>query len=207
MDLNSRKNSTYIILGVGVIFVALILFQYYSLKNPSTYLRKLDVERSQKNLQFQNAPESPLTQEQKSDFPGLVYFAPDENYRCEATLIKDGVQDTLLLLTSTGEKQQFIRAGKLEFALQGQSHQLVAFRYVGERENTYFIPFTDLTSGVSSYGGGRYMDISTIAPLYIDFNRAYHPYCVYNETYSCPIPPRENRLNLEIRAGEKLLKS
>ncbi len=37
----------------------------------------------------------------------------------------------------------------------------------------------------------------------IDFNDAYNPYCAYNELYSCPIPPAENRINVAITAGEK----
>ncbi len=66
-----------------------------------------------------------------------------------------------------------------------------------------FFPFTDLSSGFGSYGGGRYIDLH-IPPsdsILIDFNRSYNPYCAYNGRYSCPIPPRENHINFEITAG------
>ncbi len=70
-----------------------------------------------------------------------------------------------------------------------------------------FLPFTDLTSGEESYGGGRYIDLETTGiinnRLVIDFNKAYNPYCTYSDGYNCPIPPRENDLPVAIRAGEK----
>jgi uncharacterized protein (DUF1684 family) len=69
-----------------------------------------------------------------------------------------------------------------------------------------FVPFGDLTNGAETYKGGRYLDLDrTPTGLYdLDFNRAYHPYCVYDPSYVCPVPPRENRLTVAIRAGERL---
>jgi uncharacterized protein (DUF1684 family) len=69
-----------------------------------------------------------------------------------------------------------------------------------------FVPFADLTSGEDTYKGGRYLDLDrTATGLYdLDFNLAYHPYCVFNPSYDCPVPPRENRLLVAIRVGEKL---
>ena len=69
-----------------------------------------------------------------------------------------------------------------------------------------FVPFRDATSGGETYGGGRYLDLP-VAPLgryALDFNRAYHPYCVYSDAYSCPLPPAENTMALAVRAGERL---
>jgi uncharacterized protein (DUF1684 family) len=68
-----------------------------------------------------------------------------------------------------------------------------------------FLPFTDLTSGVESYGGGRYIDMEVQKgnTWTIDFNKGYNPYCAYNEKYSCPIPPAENDLKVEVKAGVK----
>ena len=62
------------------------------------------------------------------------------------------------------------------------------------------------TNGTETYVGGRYLDLDrTATGLYdLDFNRAYHPYCVYNPQYDCPYPPRENRLTTPIRSGERL---
>ena len=72
--------------------------------------------------------------------------------------------------------------------------------------NYLFVPFTDATTGKQSYGSGRYLefykkDIENNT-LQLDFNKAYNPYCAYATGYKCPIPPRENRLSISIKAGE-----
>jgi hypothetical protein len=69
----------------------------------------------------------------------------------------------------------------------------------------YFLPFMDATSGDETYGAGRYLEIEPLpgGKLLVDFNMAYNPYCAYNEYWSCPIPPKENRLSVPIEAGEK----
>ncbi|RMG27267.1 MAG: DUF1684 domain-containing protein [Bacteroidetes bacterium] len=205
MDLNNRKNSTIIVVIVGVVFTAIILFQYFSLSNPSTLVRKLERERELKDLQFKNDPEGPLTKEERAVFTGLNYFPVDESYRVPARLIKAARQDTLQLMATDGTRQAMVHVGKIEFELQGTKQQLTAYTYLeGSKAEKLFIPFTDLTSGVSTYGGGRYIDMPLSSELMIDFNTAYNPYCVYNEAYVCPIPPPENRIMLEIRAGEKM---
>jgi uncharacterized protein (DUF1684 family) len=82
----------------------------------------------------------------------------------------------------------------------------MALKKQKEYKKYLFIPFRDLTSGKESYGGGRYIDTEIPAgeTLILDFNRAYNPYCAYSHRYSCPIPPEENTLKVEIRAGEKV---
>jgi uncharacterized protein (DUF1684 family) len=72
-----------------------------------------------------------------------------------------------------------------------------------------FVPFKDKTSGITSYEGGRYIDIDipTTDEVVLDFNKAYNPYCAYNSKYSCPIPPAVNSLAIEILAGEKAYKN
>ncbi len=69
-----------------------------------------------------------------------------------------------------------------------------------------FVPFKDRTNGKETYEGGRYIDaeILTDYKMVLDFNMAYHPACAYNEKFVCVLPPRENMLDIEIRAGEKL---
>ena len=75
-------------------------------------------------------------------------------------------------------------------------------------EDYLFLPFLDNTNGEESYGGGRYIDmrIPDGDTIIVDFNSAYNPYCAYNEKYSCPIVPRENYLDTEVRAGVKAFK-
>jgi hypothetical protein len=98
------------------------------------------------------------------------------------------------------------RVGVLEFTLDGQPMSLGAFVDEGTtRINELFVPFADLTTGKETYPAGRYLNLQPMATgIYtIDFNKAYNPYCAYNEKYDCPYPPPSNRLKVEIRAGEK----
>jgi uncharacterized protein (DUF1684 family) len=99
------------------------------------------------------------------------------------------------------------RIGTLRFTLQGQPLTLTAFVDASESDmRRLFVPFNDLTNGTETYQGGRYLDLDrTATGIYdLDFNRAYSPFCVFNVNYDCPVPPRENRLKVPVRAGEKL---
>ncbi len=200
--INNGKTSTYLAAAFGMAFLAIILYSQFA-NNPTQYQTKLAQEREQKDLQFKNDPDGPLTKAQKKAFEGLTYFSINEAYVTPARWVPNPQPDTLLLMTTTGEDRQMVRAGKLQFQLQGTQQALTAYRYLDPAlQDELFVPFRDLTSGLSTYGGGRYLDLQLTDPLVIDFNRAYNPYCVYNPSYSCPLPPPENKLNLEIRAGE-----
>jgi uncharacterized protein (DUF1684 family) len=109
--------------------------------------------------------------------------------------------------TSTGQRRPHQRVGTLSFTLKGQRLTLTAFVEVGQEDmRRLFVPFGDLTNGTETYPGGRYLELErTATGIYdLDFNRAYHPFCYYNPKYDCPYPPRENRLPLPIRAGERM---
>ena len=100
-----------------------------------------------------------------------------------------------------------VRVGVLEFTLKGQAMSLGAFVESGTpRIRQLFVPFSDLTTGTETYAAGRYLDLEpTGTGLYeVDFNRAYNPYCAYNESYDCPYPPPSNRLKVPVRAGERM---
>jgi len=107
--------------------------------------------------------------------------------------------------TSTGTLRRYQRVGLLEFTLQNQTLSLAAFVPDGEPIVDLFVPFADTTTGQETYPAGRYLDLHPTATGYytIDFNKAYNPYCAYNESYECPFPPASNRLKIAIRAGEK----
>lgn len=199
--LNNRRSSGYLIAAIGLAFLVLILITQIA-NRPTAYSAKLQQDRARKDLQFKNDPQSPILPEDKPQFTALDYFPVQEAYRVEAQFLAEERPDTLNLLTTTGENRMMVRAGKLQFQLQNQTHQLIAYRYLDPSQADFFIPFKDLTSGVATYGGGRYLDIDSSNPIVLDFNLAYNPYCVYNATFSCPIPPRENFLPLEIRVGE-----
>ena len=111
--------------------------------------------------------------------------------------------------TSAGKMRDMEQVGTLSFTLKGQLMSLGAFVETGTPPDRLFVPFTDLTSGTETYAAGRYLELDrTATGIYtIDFNRAFHPYCYYNENYDCPYPPPSNRLPTPVRAGEKLAQS
>jgi len=156
---------------------------------------------------MRTSPDSPVPQGKRSGFHPLPYYPIDEQYRVPAALRVEAGDQIIELSTSSGQPRRMRRIGTLAFTLKGERLALTAFADVDDaRLNRLFVPFGDLTSGTETYHGGRYLDLDrTASGVYdLDFNRAYHPYCVFDSKYECPIPPRENRLQVPIRAGEKL---
>ncbi len=178
-------------------------------RSAASWADELLAARADKDRMFRESPESPLTPEGKRSFMGLSYFPPDESYRVPASLrpSREGEVATVRMPTSTGLVRDMVRVGRLEFVLKGESLALTAFVEVGDtRRDRLFVPFADLTTGRETYAGGRYLDLerSPTGIYIVDFNRAYHPYCLYNPKYDCPFPPPENRLPVPVRAGERL---
>lgn len=164
--------------------------------------------RAKKDAMLKSDPESPLLPEDRASFAGLPYFPINSMYRMPSRLEEDRSNTMVIeLSTSAQEKRRMQRVGVLRFTFNGTPLALTAFADEGTTVVArLFVPFGDLTSGTTTYGGGRYLDLGrTPTGLYdLDFNRAYHPYCVYNISYVCPVPPRENRLDVAIYSGEKL---
>jgi uncharacterized protein (DUF1684 family) len=166
--------------------------------------------RADKDRFMRESPDSPVPAAARATFPPLPYFPVDERYHVPASLAVAKSDDVLQMPTSTGQRRPMRRIGTLSFTLNGQPLTLTAFVDANEGDmRRLFVPFGDLTNGLETYGGGRYLDLDrTATGIYdLDFNRAYHPFCVFNSTYDCPVPPRENRLALPIRAGERLAKA
>ena len=174
-----------------------------------SYVAAIAAARAAKDATFRNGSGSPVPENRRAALLPLAYFAIDPSYSVPAILRPSSDRTTLQLPTSTGTQRDMRRVGVLEFALKGQPLKLTTFVEVGAPNlDRLFVPFTDLTSGTETYPGGRYLDLDrTVTGIYvIDFNRAYHPYCYYNPSFECPYPPAENRLQLPIRAGERLTK-
>jgi uncharacterized protein (DUF1684 family) len=170
------------------------------------YTEEIVAWRNMKD-EFMRSAESPVPPERRSMFPRLEYFPIDESYRVPAALNVVRGEDVMEMSTSTGTRRAMRRIGTLAFTLHGQSSTLTAFTEASDTTlQRLFVPFGDTTNGKETYRAGRYLDLDrTATGLYdLDFNRAYHPFCLFNPTYECPIPPRENQLNVAIRAGERL---
>ena len=170
------------------------------------YPAKIAAVRAAKDDSFKNGADSPVPADKKAALLPLQYFPIDENYAVPATLEPAAERTQIQVPTSTGKIRTMQRIGALKFSLQGKPLRLTAFIDVESPQvNRLFIPFADQTSGKETYAAGRYMELDpTATGIYVvDFNVAYNPYCYYNAEYDCPYPPKENRLDAAIRAGEK----
>lgn len=147
-------------------------------------------------------PQSPLTPDQKRAFKGLKYFPENPALRLELEVEEFPEKDTIQMQTSTGDVQSHTRYGKIRFSVAGQEVELTVYL----DPHGYFLPFADSLAGSETYGAGRYLEPEPAGKgkLLVDFNYAYNPYCAYNDLYSCPLTPWENRLKAPIRAGEKV---
>jgi uncharacterized protein (DUF1684 family) len=139
-------------------------------------------------------------------YKGIPYFPPDLSYRVVAALTPNPNPDTTIILSTRGNQRRAIRVGWFEFALEGKKCRLEATRLLepGVGEKDFGIFFTDATTGKESYSVGRYLEAQPQPDgrYVLDFNLCYNPACAYSEHYNCPIPPRENRLVVAVRAGE-----
>ena len=170
------------------------------------YGSRLAGDRQSKNAQFM-AEEEPVPKSRKATLLPLAYFPIDPEFNVPAAL-KPAASETIVeMTTSTGAPRRQRIVGTLDFVLKGQPLKLTASVDADAPNLDHItVMFTDLTSGTETYPGGRYIDLDrNVSGIYeLDFNRAYNPYCYYNESYECPYPPRENRLQVPIRVGERL---
>lgn len=157
-------------------------------------------------------PHSPLSADLQMDFTGLFYFPVNERWKVVGTAVffPDNAPP-FIMETTSGEKQIYKRLARVTFEVDGIEAEITLFTNPGSAD--LFVPFRDKTSGKESYGAGRYLDSHRPGVrqlpngrFELDFNYAYNPYCAYDDTYSCPLPPTENWLPIPINAGEKSFK-
>mgnify|MGYP003113818757 CR=1 FL=1 len=171
-----------------------------------------DIIKFQKKMngEFRDPETSPLPDRYRKDFDGLDFFEPDTTFRIMAKFKRTPEALPFLMPTTTERQSEEVVYGVLEFRLYGRSHKLEVYQNQELKEQEQykdylFLPFADLTNGEETYGGGRYLDLSIPVgdSILIDFNKAYNPYCAYNPKYSCPLVPKQNRLDVAIKAGVK----
>jgi uncharacterized protein (DUF1684 family) len=196
---------------IVIVAAALIGYSLFSsqsgtsgVQQPADARAALLAERQEKDQNFKEGSDSPIAD--KAAFTGLRYFEPAEGYRVEATLERMQRGATFTVQMTQGKAETYRPFAVATFTLDGEKCRLLLFE--SAEDGLLFVPFRDKTSGEETYGGGRYLDVPEEAvrgnTITLDFNRAYHPFCVYNPDYTCPIPPAENTLPVAVRAGERL---
>lgn len=167
--------------------------------------------RAERHQEFLDPKKSPLEPAEVSKFKGLKYFKINSQLRLPALFVRTPNEKKFNMPTSSGSTKVYLKYGELRFNLGNQTHSLGVYQsealsQTEKYKNYLLIPFTDMTNGDETYGGGRYIDFEIPASelVMLDFNLAYNPSCAYSNRYNCPIPPKENRVQARITAGEKV---
>jgi len=169
---------------------------------------RIERERREKDVFFAEHWQSPIPPQDRTEFSGLDYYSPSPDLRFEIELHEHKDKKGVRMAYTKGEEQDFVRWGEFRFRIGGEECVLQAYKSDSEEEQL-FVPFRDATSGQETYGAGRYLDLDSArnrtadGKWLLDFNRAYNPWCVYSEEYTCPFVPPENWLAVPVRAGEK----
>ncbi len=162
------------------------------------------------NAEFKDASKSPLKDKDRRNFNGLDFFKFDSTYVVQAVFTRTEDEQPFKMKTTTDRLATYVKYGEVSFTLKDEDFKLNVYQDQDlledeDFEDYLFLPFLDDTNGEETYGAGRYIDLSIPSgnQMTIDFNTAYNPYCAYNAKFSCPIVPRENYLDAEVRAGVK----
>ena len=167
--------------------------------------------RKDRDVFFKSHQRSPLTPDQKKHFKALKYFSFDPKYIFSGPIKRyilniNNPEYYATFLTNKGTNKRYVRYGNFHFQLEGKDYSLEVFKSI--LSDNLFVPFKDKTNGRETYEAGRYIDTEILEgyKMVLDFNMAYPPSCAYNDKFVCVLPPKENTLNVEIRAGEKNFK-
>lgn len=170
---------------------------------------RLKAIREKRDRFFKEDPRSPLKEADRKKFKGLLYFPIDLRYAMIGSIECYPIEPKPIyanLPTNKGRERKYVKYGRFKFRWEGKEYILQIYRPLGGGE--LFLPFKDKTSATDTYPDGRSLYIETMpgGKVLIDFNRAYNPFCAYNEKYNCPFAPKENWLDIPVHAGEKRYK-
>jgi len=197
-----------LILLVGLVaLIALIIYSLQGGQSAADYQAFIEKEREDKDAFMKSGNESPF-QKDTIPFEGLKYFPVNEKFNIKASLTPIQEKKVVILGTSDGLEQKYLEYAYAGFKLDGVENKLLILELMdaGPLRGKLFLAFADETSGIETYGAGRYLDVKRVpaaTTIELDFNLAYNPYCAYTENFSCPFPPKENILKVAILAGEK----
>ena len=169
----------------------------------SKYIDNILQKREETDRVYKLSENSPFSDEIKLNFTKLPYFSIDEKYNIKAKMMKYSDPEVQIIGTSRGLEKEYYVYAKIEFMLDNKHYSLTMYKNVA---NGYFlVPFRDKTSGITSYGSGRYLyteELDEVSVL-LDFNQSYNPLCAYSDNYNCTLVPMSNHLDVEIDAGVK----
>ena len=200
------KASYILLIAVGFVVIAAVAYMFTAAESPEAYVEKIEKERERQFKFIRFNVESPLTEEQKRGFTKLTFYEIDPSYKVKARLIPIENKKVREIPLTDGSKQRYIEHSFAEFELGGRTNKLLLLQAMSESDKrNFFLAFADATSAGKTYGGGRYLNVRQDGKtsITLDFNLAYNPYCAYNPDYACPIPPKENLLDIALEAGEK----
>lgn len=193
---------------VLIVLTGSLLAQSYNKDSLNESIQKFQKEL---NTDYSDSLHSPLSKADRLKFKGHDFYPLDLTYCVIADLKRTPEEKTFKMKTTTDRLPEYVKYGELHFKIKGTKYKLNVYKSAeiskkSEYEDYLFLPFKDLTNGKETYGGGRFIDlkVQTENKMIVDFNKAYNPYCAYSHEYSCPVPPPENFLETEIKAGIKL---
>jgi Uncharacterized conserved protein len=189
----------------GLITFAILISTGLSLAQNS-YADSLTQERKKHEEEFLSKV---LNEEERKIHPEICFFPVNTSFIVEADFVKE-VGPAFVMPMSKERIVYYRKVGYLSFRINDTLCKLNVYENLDlagrkEYKNYYFVPFKDGTTGLSTYGAGKYMDCyfsKKARKVKLDFNTSYHPYCAYSDRYSCPIVPAENRIPVAITAGE-----
>ncbi len=187
------------------------IFSFY-LVGCSSFHKEIRIHRTEYKADFLTDPRSPLKEE---DLKYLSFYPPDEKASLKARFLLTPQAEPFDMPTYSGLTRSYRKWGDARFLWEKDTVVMAIYQNLTLLSNPLykdylFLPFKDATNGVSTYGGGRYLNMSKEVTedgwVIIDFNKSYNPWCAYSEGFNCPIPPKENHLPFSIHAGEKQYK-
>jgi len=164
-----------------------------------------------RNRLFKTHPQSPLPPAERALFSALDYYPYDPTWRVSGALDREVAAEPLIVELPAEGTFRYTRVARVHFTVHGLQAALSVF-WIEGYGGGLFLPFRDVSSGGTTYGGGRYLydtikgaDLGAGSDaIMLDFNYAYNPSCAYDAQWVCPLSPPENRLPFPVEAGEKV---
>jgi uncharacterized protein (DUF1684 family) len=160
---------------------------------------------------FATHPDSPIPAGRRSGWRGASWYPYDPAWRIYARFEPAATVSLFDIPLASDGVARVGRVGTLQFGVEGNDCKLALYWFHGYGGGLW-LPFADATTGTTTYGGGRYLidtikgaDLGGVAERFVlDFNFAYNPSCAYDDRWSCPLAPAENRLPVAVAAGERM---